>query len=219
MPDKASRWLPKAAVDNSLSAKIIRAYAQSTFDKTQNYLPAGKLHELITKDVICEELRRRIEIGVGDAEFLEEYTSPFLEELADWVLRKALQVFATAVLCDLQPRGLLLFIETCRDEDYGNSELPLKNASPSPTSPSPFQSSIWYDLKLEIFYFQQWKFLAPVFSRSKYNYDEHYYCIFPFIKENVGPKVGAFGSVFKVKVHKDHQQHEGLETVGLVTIN
>jgi hypothetical protein len=76
------------------------------------------------------------------------------------------------------------------------------------------KNDLWNRVKLDNFRDKQWKCLVPVFSGDRYTHNLRYdNYIFPFTKENENPKIGAFGFVYKVRVHSDHQKLENMSLV------
>ncbi|KAF2653766.1 hypothetical protein K491DRAFT_602167 [Lophiostoma macrostomum CBS 122681] len=62
----------------------------------------------------------------------------------------------------------------------------------------------WRPRKITQFCENQWKFLAPVFSTRKHNYDVRSMAILPFISKYFEVGQGSFGRVYKYEIHPDH---------------
>lgn len=191
-------------------------FCPSNFDGSdRDFLPEQSLVRVITPEAIAEELSKFTEglhlIKEDSREGVRrEYTTEFRQQLATWIWSNARRTFAAMVHCNLGPLHLLLSMQKCRDTNFDDHSLPLRDPSSLPNS---WNRSIWTISKLRDFYDKQWRFLVPVFSPDDYNYNHQHMCIFPFTKMNVTPRVGAFSTVHKVGVHPDHQRHENMEIV------
>lgn len=67
------------------------------------------------------------------------------------------------------------------------------------------RSPVWKMSRVYEFYKKQWQFLSPVFKTSQSNYDLDEHAILPLNKRG-STKEGAFGVVYKVKIHDGHYE-------------
>lgn len=200
-----------------LGDDIASLFCTSNFDGSdRDYLPEGCLDSLITaKSIKCEldkftQDLHRLKTEDSRRKTREMYTDDFRQELGRWIQNNAPRTFATMVHCGLGPLYLLMSMQKCRETKFDDHKLPI----PTPDSlPESWNTSIWPRHKLRDFYDKQWKFLAPVFLKDKYHYDCKKNCIFPFTRENVPPRYGAFSTVYKVTVHEKHQKHDFMQAV------
>jgi hypothetical protein len=191
--------LDEPTADESLASRLIESFVSSNFhDPARDYLPEACFSRLITPEKIEDELRKVEETH-------KNYDRKRREDVVTWIREKAQKTFAIAVQCHDDPWHLFLSMELFRVTGFHDTQLPLPDPLLFAPSPKQFNKKTWTDLKIRDFYERQWRCLAPVFSPERYNYDLPYNCIFPFTKESVTPKVGAFGSVHKVRIHRDHQ--------------
>lgn len=204
--------LEEPTLNQSLVNQLMARFVSSTFhDSARDYLPASCIEKLITTENIEIELGR-IEKTVNQ-KILQDHNYAYRIELADWICATARKTFAIVIQCDLDPLPLLLSMAMFREFGFDDKDLPLADPQATPPSRTMFDRRIWTGLKLRDFHDKQWRCLVPVFSPEKYDYNLLHNCIFPFTKESVTPKVGAFSSVYKVRVHKDHQRHKHLKHV------
>ena len=68
--------------------------------------------------------------------------------------------------------------------------------------------NLWSELRIYNFCQEQWRFLAPVFSQQKFKFDLKPDHVLPFMEKSSGGDVkeGAFGRVFRVRIHPAHQK-------------
>ncbi|KAF2714315.1 hypothetical protein K504DRAFT_528668 [Pleomassaria siparia CBS 279.74] len=210
---------PEAATEESLADRLLASFVSSNFhDPARKYLPTESIGNLVTKEEILKELGR-IEKGPQRKDaFVQKFNQAVRQELADWITASAQKTFAICITLTLRPRDLLLSMAFFKSYEFNDESLPLQEPQSSPPDQHPFNPKIWTPLRLEDFYEKQWRYLAPVFSPAEYNYDLSCNCIFPFTKDHASPKVGAFGSVCLVKIHKDHQMHHEMDNVAIKEI-
>jgi hypothetical protein len=204
--------LSPATTEKSLAEKLLDSFKFSNFhDPPRKYYPANTVKKLITQEVIEEELRK-IERNSNES-IVKAYNHVLRQKLATWILRRAQKIFAVCVTLELGALHLISAMTLFQRHEFVDECLPLDDPRTSPPDKDTFHPAIWTSAKLEDFSEKQWRYLAPVFSPSRYNYDLLYNCIFPFTKDNAGPKIGAFGSVCMVTIHPDHQKYDNLKNV------
>lgn len=196
-----------------LADTLPRSFAKSTFDtQERKYLPYPSIEKtegtasesIISTDTILREFRRE--------EKFNQYTDDDQNSLVSWVSRNARKVFATTIQCQLDPRFLLLSMVNFWHHDFTDENLPIEDPSAYPKGrsrlpkPAAFHERIWPEFKHSEFFTKQWICLAPVFTSNKYEYDLRSQCILPFERADTGPRGGSFSSVYKVIVHKAHQE-------------
>jgi hypothetical protein len=202
--------------DQSLADRIPNHLFTSDFDGSDRpFLPEQQLSQLVTLKTIVSELGRFEEyLGMIQEHAREnrrqEYNPEFRQRLATWIFHNARRMFATMIHCNLNPLFLLLSMQKCHDLHFTDANLPLSNLTEPPQG---WNRSIWTEAKRQDFWDKQWRFFVPVFEPGRYQYDHEYNCIFPFIKFNEPPRIGAFSVVYKITIHPDHQRHHGVDEV------
>jgi hypothetical protein len=200
----------------SLVDRIPNYLSASNFDGSdRSFLSEHHLSQLVTLDTILSELGRFKEYLSLIREHAresrrQEYNSKYRKQLAIWVFHHAPRMFATMIHCNLNPLFLLLSLQKCQELHFTDKQLPLSSSTEPPKG---WNKSIWTRARSHDFWDKQWRFLVPVFEPGKYQYDHEYNCIFPFIKSNEPPRIGAFSVVHKVSVHPGHQRHRGVDEV------
>jgi hypothetical protein len=213
-PTKKSRPRPKPhKALASLADRLPSLFAVSTFDaQPRDYLPEPCIRGLITRTAIEGELKK-------ESTYLNDYDEDQRQELLEWIFAYAPKVFAITLQCDATATFLLDAISMFMDAEFDDSKLPIDDPKPPPPALPPARLPAfddltrWTDFKYYKFYKEQWTCLAPIFPPGKYAYDEYPECIFPFQVDGAIPKVGAFSSVYRVKIHDDHQSDEKLRDV------
>jgi len=193
---------------SDLAEAILSQFATATFhDPNRDYLPENAIKELIVQRTIEQELDK-IERSPKDqtAKWNRERRS----QLATWIRIKAPKVFAITIQCDFEPSHLLLAMAIFQKGGFTDEKLPIDDKPPSQHL---FVPQIWNQLKIVNFRVNQWKCLAPVFIQQKYGYDLKAQCIFPFTSDGAQPKDGAFSSVYRVTIHKDHHEYPEIQQV------
>jgi hypothetical protein len=189
----------RAAQELSLSSELIECLHTSNFhDPAQGYFPIGRVRHLISPGPVEKELRR------GNKEALDEEEDK--DAVIDRICRQSYKTFATALFCGLESVALLDFMLEFQEKGLTDEHLPA-------VAEETIRECCWDDTKAHSFCIQRWKFLAPVFSPQKYDYDLPNDCIFPFAKDVTMSRSGAFGTVSRVEIHPDHQKHMNMRYV------
>jgi hypothetical protein len=179
----------------SLQDRIVEGYETGRFDNTpQSFLPESRVAELITRISIVEEL----EYEDSDLENGED------NDLIDFIVKYAKKVFAIALIIDVSGTTLRVAMRNFKDYNFQDESLPLsKDALPGLPF---FAKKPWTRLKTHNFLRDQWIFLAPVFSKTKFKLDLEPEHILPFTWVSNEAKDGTFSQVFQVKIHESHQE-------------
>ncbi|KAH9880406.1 hypothetical protein IAQ61_000697 [Plenodomus lingam] len=215
-PKTGRRRIRDQNATTSLVDQLPRLYAVSTYDdKPRNYLTDHTIRQYITKVAVQEQLEKSV--------LYRDYDADERQALVDWIVTRALKVFTITLQCksdyDFVHDAMLVFSEA----DFEDKDLPIDDPQLYPDRDvlrvaSAFPSDLWGNWTYWKFYEEQWTCLAPVFSSTKYTYNEFAQCIFPFKIESDRPRVGAFGSVTKVRIHDDHHISPGSRVVAIKEI-
>ncbi|KAF2127546.1 kinase-like protein [Dothidotthia symphoricarpi CBS 119687] len=202
-----------SAKQNSLADQIPDLYAVSLFDaQPQDYLPESSIGKLTQQIAIDKEFQKEpLYLECEDEE---------RRQLTIWIHEHASKVFAITLQCGHEPRLLLASMMLFQESGFDDTSLPISNPRCDASTPllprsNAFDRSFWSDLKYYNFYKKQWTCLVPVFSPLQYAYDESPECIFPFASYSLRPKVGAFSSVYKVRIHDDYNKHSDITDVAI----
>lgn len=196
----------------SLASKLLESLVPSNFyDPARKYLPIEVLGKLITEKDVEKELEKIA--NDPDETIVQAYNADIRREFTKWILENARQTFAICVSLDLGARGLMESMAFFNAGGFDDNSLPLADPQRSPPNQDLFDLETWSPAKLDGFWEKQWAYLVPVFGPSKYDYNLLDNCILPFTKDSARPKIGAFGFVWKVTIHPDHQQHDKMENV------
>jgi hypothetical protein len=205
--DLNSLILPEAS-GSDLGDAILNRFVIATFhDPDRVYLPENAIKELIVQGAIEQELAK---IERCPTEYTARWNHERRSRLATWIRNNARKVFAIVIRCDFEPFPLLLAMVVFQKHEFTDERLPMVDKVPGQDI---FPPGIWYRLKIDHFQENQWKFLAPVFIQQEYNYDLKPQCIFPFVSDGAIPKDGAFSSVYRVTIHKDHHEYPEIQQV------
>jgi hypothetical protein len=209
---------------DDLKESIRESLVFSAFDGQQKFLPADKLQELTTHEVIETEL---VEANILSSSAAEEL-QPGQSALVDYVHRDAKRVFLTLVYIEA-----LEALPALRRDGFTDEDLPidLVKAEKAPGKkkkrPRGFHWEVgsliepssklkshrwpafanWTNLELELFRDKQWLFLAPVFVKKEtLEHEFHQERPMPFIcKDPLSEKSGYFSSVCQYQIHPEHQ--------------
>lgn len=187
-------------VTQTLGVQIYDNYAWSEFDDEgkKKFLPEGHIEELATREAVISAMYK--DRYDGDKFFWEESR---MERLIDFVFSKAKKVLAATIVSSLSGMELLIGMYQLMMIKFTDDSLPiaeddLKNLV------AHFKATPWQPGRIDTFCQAQWRFLAPVFSSQKFQHNLEPHHILPFTEKGTSVKQGAFGRVFKVKVHHRH---------------
>lgn len=200
----------------TLESKLIACLQRSNFhDPVQEYAPLKCVKQLITSEVVRKEIENYEKAlqALTNEDLKTRYDdieSEYKEQLINWIPEYGYQTFATAIVSGLSSLDLIHFMAEFA-EHLTDEDLPLDSVQET------VQECVLEAAKARNFCSQRWIFLAPVFSPRQYDYNLSDNCIFPFEKDATKSRTGAFGSVSKVRVHLDHQEHGDMEYVSICT--
>jgi hypothetical protein len=206
--DDLDNLFPPENSGSDLVRTILGRFVTATFhDPNRAYLPENAIKELIVQAAIEQELAK---IERYPTELTARWDRERRSQLATWIRNEAPKVFTIAIQCDFEPFYLLLAMFMFQRHGYTDDRLPMVD---NPPCQDTFPPRIWSDLKIDNFREKQWKCLVPVFAQKKYDYDLKAECIFPFTSDGAVPKDGAFSSVYRVTIHKDHHEYPEMQQV------
>lgn len=199
-----------------LECRISTAMVRSRLDD-KKFLPNTKLPELITKSEVTSQ--------IGSS-----------SDLVNYICDHATRVFAIVVLVRVarSPEELGTIMEEFRKHDFDDDRLPIseylsddadddmEERLEEPDRPTcktvehalcnhlphldAFHNRFWSLASVGDFYTAQWRFSAPVFCKDQLKHDLYPHDILPFTSVSHSARDGHFSTVFKVKIHSDHQQ-------------
>ncbi|KAM6530315.1 hypothetical protein FALCPG4_008439 [Fusarium falciforme] len=191
----------------SLLTRISKSFKSTKFDtRPDEFLPQSAISELVDRDAIIRELW-------GPGKDLTDDDKNLLQ----WIQNDAPQLFLTMIYsrtpdidsCSRKCMSMKLF----RKHDLSDDRLPLTHTvdflcTPSTDDEERNCRNIWNE-GME-FYFKpsQWKFVVPVISSIKFTYSLQPEQILPFTVVDDVVKGGAFGRVYRVKIHPSHIDHD-----------
>lgn len=200
-------WFSEAPAPQKrkLVDQIYDKYETSRFDpEEKHFLPEGCLDELLTLEVVIKELLDKDDLRPEELRLPEKK-----KDVVDFILSKAPKVFATAVVSGL--RGKLLAVAMVKFHSIGFHDECLPVTEHDSKHLKMFQD-LWSNMTIRYFRQEQWRFLAPVFSRTNCKLDLKPGHILPFIKKyDNNVKEGAFGRVYRVEIHPAHQKDPVLD--------
>lgn len=199
--------LPAISGSDLVGTILGRCVLATFHDPDRQYLPENAIKEVVVQAAIEQELDK---VEIYSKEFAAKWNRRRRSELATWIRQKAPKLFVITIQCDFDPSRLLLAMAIFRKCRFTDKSLPVVD---NPTSQDVFSSQVWSELKILNFRDNQWKCLAPVFVQRKYGYDLKAQCIFPFTSDGAVPKDGAFSSVYRVTIHKDHHEYPEIQQV------
>ncbi|KAF4842896.1 Cyclin-dependent kinase 2 [Colletotrichum siamense] len=188
---------------NNLQAQIRKSYVDSDFPPGGgkfSYLPRDCIESLVTREAVAAEL------GLQDLAHQKQYKG-----LIKWILSSAPRLFLI-VLNSQFVRGqeelhdsMALF----RSSGFDDSELPWSESCKFPEDDGGDLDDTWTRSDMiEHFPPAQWKFLALVIRSEIFTYNVQPKVILPFTQvSSEKPKEGAFGKVYRVKIHQSHTDY------------
>lgn len=179
-----------------LAQEIFVGFKESTFPSgnDKRMLPAGSLESIIARKHVEDIMKNPSSIP-----------GPHNTELVDFILGKAIKLFAIFLVIDLRGeelRSTIMFFFRNRIHDQ---DLPLDRQA---LGKLPCCEN-WLRVQRQSFLSDQWEFLAPLFltenALERVQFEPK--TIFPFKLSDRNPPQGGFGTVWKVKVHAPHLGH------------
>lgn len=184
-----------------LATAIQQTYKKSTFPlgRNEHYSPEKSLKSIITQTYIEEALTIP---GL--------VPEPPEKELVDFILRKAAKLFALSLIIDFKGRKLRTAMASFASNGICDQDLPIdRQALEESPRFSCCRNSIWTSFKRDSVLHYQWYFLAPRFPTGGAieRMQLHSSIIFPIELADQRPPRGAFGAVWKAKIHPSHFGH------------
>lgn len=172
----------ETATDSPLRAQLL-AKLQPVLDTDERFISAGDFDELLTPHAIEGELR-----------------SHGLEHTSSFVLERARRVFAILLVV-----RKLDALQGLIKEDLEDKSLPLADSALTSLEDTKLRAAFSkWDLSTRKLFFEfQWTVIAPIFVEGcHYKLDDN--ARLPFI-ETKKIAQGGYGSVHRVKIHRDHE--------------
>ncbi|KAK8112924.1 serine/threonine protein kinase [Apiospora sp. TS-2023a] len=193
---------PPQLLLSGFDAKLLESLTTSYFDSnTRQFLPHKTGNDLVTKEVIWQELQ-----------LAQMQLSPdLIQGLVQWILDKARKVFLTLIRCHMTAQNAQNAMHRFWYHGYDDERLSESQLSPEDMK-SIFTDGPWLPFTSHDFLTNyRWGNLSPVFRTSQYEYHLHENAILPFTKKGVNYREGAFSWVHRVSIHPEHTEHEGKE--------
>lgn len=191
---------------DTLATAIYDGFKASTFPNGNDkfILPAGSLRSIIARKHVENIMNIPSPIpGSPD------------KEVVDFILRKAIKLFAILISIDLRDEVLRSTVMTFVRNRMDDRTLPLDRQA---LRKLPYCQS-WLRIQRESFVSDQWQFLAPLFptenALERVQFEPK--TLFPFKLSNQNPPKGGFGTVWRVKVHAPHLGHKQVSITILST--
>ncbi|KAH9909794.1 hypothetical protein F4778DRAFT_14888 [Xylariomycetidae sp. FL2044] len=194
--------LANVSSTESLADRICLSLVECRFGPVNtNFLPEDRIDKLVTECAIRDELALHTTLPNMSTDEDKSMT-----ELIQWTVKHAKKVFTILVHCRVQGEELLQSVLGLHRR-FTDHQLPIIWTNHDILPPE-FEEIPGKIELVAMFCDLQWKFLAPVFTPKRYEYNLSGKCIFPFIESDPKPKEGAFGCVYKVKIHSSHVKHD-----------
>ncbi|RMJ13787.1 hypothetical protein CDV36_006531 [Fusarium kuroshium] len=195
-----------------LSFRVNKGFQKISFPPEAQpvyFLPKNAISELVDRDVIIQELWEH-----------EQNTRDEDESLVQWIQNDAPQFFLTMVesrapditSCSQK----CMFMKLFQRHGFSDKHLPLPDLvnfqhTPSTSDQQEICQDVWGPVVEYFFKQAQWKFVVPVISKERFRYLLQPEQILPFIEVDDVVKEGAFGRVYRVKIHPSHIDHHTRE--------
>ncbi|KAF4812429.1 putative serine/threonine-protein kinase tsuA [Colletotrichum siamense] len=189
----------------NLAPIIYEACETSEYDSRNQFLPHGRIHDLVTEESITSTLR----IGIPP----DERDEPGNLSLARRILHDdAKTFFGIALLVGLSGPDLIKGMKQVLDSGVGDKDLPTtktfwesKGLYSESSTGDDWVLPVWTFSRVQSFIDNwQWTLLAPIFSVEDYNHDLHPRSVLPFTKVVAEYTSGAFGTVTAYQIHPAH---------------
>ncbi|KAJ3962809.1 hypothetical protein N0V92_000497 [Colletotrichum tropicale] len=210
MPDSRNDSDSESDDSPSLGDQLFSYLVESKFDSKREFLPEGYIDKVISHSAIQDELFFGMKLDGDD------------KALINFIHAHSKKVFATAyyALGGVGGSSLLDTMVYFRRHNFTDRALPIndiqkvdetrkaKSKLPFPFdfNEDPRLQRVWRRMHIRSFYQNQWKFLAPVFSRERFHHTLHPDVILPFVWNSTVTKEGRFSKVHQVEIHKGHQR-------------
>ncbi|KAF5486531.1 Cyclin-dependent kinase 2 [Colletotrichum fructicola] len=198
-----SMLTPQQQQNVSLRTQTRTSYVGSNFPpgrEKSKYLPQDCIESLVTREVIAMEL------GLVSVASQKPYKG-----LIDWTLKNASRLFLIVLHSQLVRTRTELYdaMALFRSSGLEDSKLPWSGASDFPDENVEKSHDRWARSEMiEYFLPAQWKFLALVIRSGTFQYNIQPEEILPFTHDSgERPKEGAFGKVYRVRIHPSHTDY------------
>ncbi|KAM7215588.1 Heterokaryon incompatibility protein (HET) domain containing protein [Rhypophila decipiens] len=179
--------------------KIRKSIQESQIDGPSPFLPAGKINQIASQNNVRDFL-----MSCGAME----------SQLVQYVCRNAQRIFLALVVHGyVSPGDTVKVLKQCADFGLKDIHLPVEKlqcflngavCEPHAKELNLFHQPIWNEAMFR-FHQDQFVFLSPVFTRTKFTYILHAKCPLPFLtEERRTVKDGNFSTVSETTVHPDH---------------
>jgi len=200
----------------SLKEQLANASVEWPPSSTNYFIPQDTFKHLLKRHAVLDELEHSLSddyLAMGEKR----------NEIVDFVMERARKLFAILTLIGKCKSILDFMLEGISDTDL---PFQLSNIKTSENLLASHNSARiyrlftkWSNWDLQELSRFQWSLLAPVLElgHSPKHYDLQSNSILPFVKYDEGNrKTGGYGSVWRVKIHPEHQIWNGdLETENL----
>lgn len=184
---------------------IVNAYVESAIDH-QDFLPQDSFQSLITPEIVQRVIESLAE------------NDTITQTLVEFASTKARKLFAILAVTGME---ILPALESLQQYEFTDYHLPIprdvcldnckinnvdKKCNHS-LAFDVFHNSPWDMAILRMFYNEQWKLLAPVFSDDRRTQKLQPKCILPFIETPLSHeprKSSFFSDVYQVQIHPSH---------------
>lgn len=175
--------------------------SQFPIGNVQDFIPNDHVEKLITAASITQAMLAdgRLQDDAPDHHTLDDQE----RDLVDFVFTKAKRIFAICILCDIPQRRLKSAMESFKSQGIGDKHLPFSSED-FIESHAPVKS--WTRIQKWNLSRYQWRLLCPVFPKGFTKMSLSPEHILPFTYVSSQSKGGTFGEVYKVAIHRSHQE-------------
>jgi len=184
----------------------------------QKFLSRDKLDDLVTKSSVEFAINQ---VGQEDPKDLGN-----MEDLVQFILERGKQLFLIVLMSrkDWSQKDLALTLKSCKDENFGDSSLPIGFSKDRPwrayslmkpqEGPQYLQFDEWDRDNKDVFELWQWRVTVPVFdTQATFRFQFHAQQVLPFLEVALRPaSSGFFGEVSRTVIHAKHIRNIDLPT-------
>ncbi|KAK4216809.1 hypothetical protein QBC37DRAFT_438577 [Rhypophila decipiens] len=198
-------------------------YVKSQFrNEGKDFMPEGKLSTILTREVVRKILRSRCDSDSDSdsegSDAASEEGDAETDDLVDFVVTKAIKVFAITLLIDIEGQSLHDALALFKRHNFSDNSLPIQQIQLSGSGKKRKTADQhefirmgldWRTKKIRDFYKEQWTFLAWVIraatSERGSSKDLEHSHIVPFTEKiDNGCERGGFGQIFHYRVQPKH---------------
>ena len=177
-----------------LADLLVGMYCEG-FPSNQKYLPAGAYEDHLNESLV------RAELDLDLVNCAEDTTA-----LVQFVLQEAPKIFLALIDLGWSPDLIRRYLKQFQKNDFADARLPVELA----VCYSSRAFVQWGRHRQSKMYESQWKYLAPIFSKDKFNPELDNLQPLPFT-EIERRNSGATSIVYRVVVHPAHLQDPPLD--------